>query len=137
MDLVTPPKSDASGRVIALDADTVAILDEREAAQWTERGACGEAKWSDTGLVFTNPDGTALHLAQVTDRFGDLIAETGLPPIHLKDLRHFAATYTQLFGEVDHALADAVADLMREARVGSVADPVSACVSVGCARWML
>ena len=48
--------------------------------------------WTDTGLVFTREDGTALHPATVTDRFHDLHTAAGLPPVRLHDLRHGAAT---------------------------------------------
>jgi hypothetical protein len=46
----------------------------------------------DSGLVFTEPDGAPLHLADVTDQFQFLARLAGLPPIRLHDLRHGAAT---------------------------------------------
>ncbi|WP_328644374.1 tyrosine-type recombinase/integrase [Amycolatopsis sp. NBC_00348] len=43
-------------------------------------------------LVFTRPDGSPLHPADVTDEFARLISLAGLPPITLHGLRHGAAT---------------------------------------------
>jgi integrase len=41
---------------------------------------------------FTNPDGSPLHPAAVTDTFEQIAFRAGLPPIRLHDLRHRAAT---------------------------------------------
>ncbi|WP_246257632.1 hypothetical protein [Amycolatopsis anabasis] len=38
--------------------------------------------------MVTNPDGTPVHPAKVTDAFYELAKEAGLPPIRLHDLRH-------------------------------------------------
>jgi integrase len=48
--------------------------------------------WQESGKVFTNPDGSALHPDWVTRRFGLLVKDSGLPPVRLHDLRHGAAT---------------------------------------------
>ena len=85
------PKTEGSERLVALDAGTVAALREHRHQQKLERLAAGPA-WTDTGLVFTKPDGTALHPATVTDQFHGLAAAAGLPPVRLHDLRHGAAT---------------------------------------------
>jgi len=53
--------------------------------------ACG-LRWVETGLVFTEPDGSPLHPADVTEHFQHLTRQAGLPPIRLHDLRHGAAT---------------------------------------------
>ncbi|MFI6344170.1 tyrosine-type recombinase/integrase [Streptomyces sp. NPDC050560] len=49
--------------------------------------------WANTGLVFTEDDGTPLHPAWVTTQFRQLVREAELPPIRLHDLRHGAATH--------------------------------------------
>jgi integrase len=85
------PKTEGSERVIALDAGTVAALREHRLIQRRERLAAGPA-WTDTGLVFTKPDGTAFHPATVTEQFHALVAAAELPPVRLHDLRHGAAT---------------------------------------------
>ncbi|MFI6302274.1 tyrosine-type recombinase/integrase [Amycolatopsis thailandensis] len=48
--------------------------------------------WVDIDLLLTQPDGSPLHLADVTARFQELTRRAGLPPIRLHDLRHGAAT---------------------------------------------
>jgi integrase len=121
-----------------LDGETIQVLRAHRARQLKERLACG-AGWVDTGLVFTLPNGEGLHSAQVTNRFGELTAAAGLPPIRLHDLRHGAATlalaagvglkvvqamlrhsslsitadtYTSVLPEVAHAAAEAAARLV-------------------------
>jgi integrase len=85
------PKSDAGERQIALDADTVAGIRAHRQQQHKEKGEAGK-NWTDSGFEFTNPDGTPLHPAAVTDTFEMLAYLAGLPPIRLHDLRHGAAT---------------------------------------------
>jgi integrase len=62
------PKTKASRRTIALDRTTVALLRAHLKRQHTERLAAAGA-WHDSGKVFTNPDGSALHPDWVTRRF--------------------------------------------------------------------
>ncbi len=85
------PKSDAGERQVALDADTVAGIRAHRQRQQKEKEEAGDA-WTDSGFEFTNPDGTPLHPAAVTDAFEQIAYLAGLPPIRLHDLRHGAAT---------------------------------------------
>lgn len=85
------PKTDSSAATVALDAETAAVLAEHQIRQRVERAAAGDA-WEETGLVFTEPDGSPLHPADVTGHFQHLTRQAGLPPIRLHDLRHGAAT---------------------------------------------
>ncbi|WP_353611805.1 tyrosine-type recombinase/integrase [Streptomyces sp. AA4] len=48
--------------------------------------------WVESDLLFTCPDGSPLHPADVADEFARLIREAGLPPITSCGLRHGAAT---------------------------------------------
>lgn len=48
--------------------------------------------------MFTEPDGSPLHPADVTDHFRELAEQAGLPPIRLDDLRHGAATLALAVG---------------------------------------
>lgn len=68
-----------------------AVLAEHQTRQRAERAAVGDA-WEETGLVFTELDGSPLHPADVTSHFQHLTRQAGLPPIRLHDLRHGAAT---------------------------------------------
>lgn len=87
----SPPKSDAGERVVALDDATVTALREHRRRQSERRLEMGAA-WTDSGRVFTREDGSQLHPAHVTWRFGQLVKEAGLPPISLHGLRHGAAS---------------------------------------------
>jgi integrase len=86
------PKTDAGERTVALDPDTLDVLHAHQAVRDAEKALCAD-RWVDqTGLLFTEPDGTPLHPAKATDNFTTLAAEAALPPIRLHDLRHGAAT---------------------------------------------
>jgi integrase len=85
------PKSDAGERIIALDAETVAVFRAHRQRQREERMAAGSA-WVESGKVFCMEDGSALNPERITDWFHELTAEAGLPPIRLHDLRHGAAS---------------------------------------------
>ena len=85
------PKTEESAATVALDAGTVAVLVEHRTRYRAERAAAGDG-WVESGLVFTEPDGSSLHPADVTDRFQFLARQAGLPPIRLHDLRYGAAT---------------------------------------------
>ena len=86
------PKTDAGERPVALDAETLRVLQAHQVVRDAERAVCGDSWVDQTGLLFTHPDGTPLHPAMVTDLFTALTAAAGLPPIRLHDLRHGAAT---------------------------------------------
>lgn len=93
------PKTDSGFRVVALDDDTVDVLKRHRERQTADREQWGTA-WVDTGLVFTQEDGSWLHPGKVTDLFERIVAASGLPPIRLHDLRHGAATL-MLAADVD------------------------------------
>jgi integrase len=92
-----PPKSAASYRTIALDRRTVILLREHLRRRDRERTAAGH-RWRDTGYVFTNRYGAPLHPGFLTHRFAALIADAGLPPVRLHDLRHGAASLAHQAG---------------------------------------
>ncbi|MFB4274505.1 tyrosine-type recombinase/integrase, partial [Nonomuraea sp. MTCD27] len=135
------PKTEASDRVIALDADTVAVLRTHRRNQSIERLAAGKA-WTDSGFVFTDELGRPLHPQHLSDQFYRLAYEAGLPPVRLHDLRHGAAslmlaagvdlkivqetlghvsstftrdTYTSVYPEVARAAAESTAALISAA----------------------
>ncbi|MGW6460289.1 tyrosine-type recombinase/integrase [Streptomyces sp. NPDC055078] len=85
------PKTDSGFRVVALDDDTVGVLEQHRKQQDADRAEWGSA-WVHTGLVFTQENGSWLHPGKVTDLFERLVVASGLPPIRLHDLRHGAAT---------------------------------------------
>ncbi|MEU8606446.1 tyrosine-type recombinase/integrase [Actinoplanes sp. NPDC048791] len=90
-------KSDAGDRNITLDTATINLLRTHYARRARWQLASGP-DWPHTGLLFVQPDGNAWHPDTVSNRFEQLIAGSGLPPIRLHDLRHCAATYLKASG---------------------------------------
>ncbi|WP_155342085.1 site-specific integrase [Acrocarpospora corrugata] len=132
------PKTDASDRIIAVDAETMKLLKKHRTKQAEERLAAGD-DWTDSGFVFTDELGRPLHPQQATDQFYWLAFEAQLPPVRLHDLRHGAAslmlaagvelkivqetlghvsstftrdTYTSVYPEVAAAAAESTAALL-------------------------
>jgi integrase len=139
---ITAPKTDAGEREVAFDPDTKALLARHQIQSKKQRLAYGP-RYIDTGLVFTEPDGTPLSPERVHDRFQRLTEKAGLPPIRLHDLRHGAAThalsagvdltvvsemlghsntqitrdtYTSVVREVQHEAAQAIAGVIGRGR---------------------
>ncbi len=88
----TEPKTKRGRRLIALDAETAAVLRQQAARQLTERQALGDG-WVDSGRVFTHENGAQLHPERISALFRRLVAAAALPPIPLHGLRH---TYASL-----------------------------------------
>lgn len=100
-----PPKSDASVRVIDLDAETVMVLRAWRKVQMAEQLVMG-AGWQDTmGLVFTLADGSPLHPNTVGKVFDRIVRNGGLPKIALHGLRHGHATHQLLAGAQPHEVS--------------------------------
>jgi integrase len=66
------PKSDAGSRTMSLDPLTVSVLENWRGHQEQERAEAG-ASWTDSGKVFTQPDGSPLRPAWISERFDGLI----------------------------------------------------------------
>ncbi|MEU4570224.1 tyrosine-type recombinase/integrase [Micromonospora sp. NPDC023956] len=67
-------------------------LDQREQA--IEAGQ----PWTDSGYVFTRPDGQPINPNYATTRFRKLVQRAELPPVRLHDLRHGAASLAHQAG---------------------------------------
>ena len=87
----TEPKTKRGRRLIALDAETVAVLREQAARQLAEQQALGDA-WIYSGRVFTAKDGAQLHPERISALFRRLVASAALTPIPLHGLRHTYAS---------------------------------------------
>jgi integrase len=85
------PKSKAGERVVALDSGSVASVKAHRTLRKRERLAAGEA-WADSGRMFTDELGEALHPDYVSRRFRELAKAAGLPVIKFHAARHTAAT---------------------------------------------
>lgn len=96
----TAPKTEGSAADVKVDRGTVDVLRAHQARQRAERAARVENRlpWTDTGKVFVQEDGTWLHPDSVSDAFQRIVAEAGLPPINLRDLRHGAAALVKAGG---------------------------------------
>ncbi|PRX68667.1 phage integrase family protein [Nonomuraea fuscirosea] len=79
-----PPKSAASRRTIAQDAESVRLL---RALRREQLQAGPLPKYA-----FLSARGAPLRPDYLTARFHDLVVASGLPPIRLHDLRHGAAS---------------------------------------------
>ncbi len=90
-------KTDAGDRTITLDRGTLTIQKAHRARRAKWKLVSG-SDWPDTGLFYVQPDGTAWHPETVSNRFEQLVAAAGLPPIRLHDLRHCAATFLKASG---------------------------------------
>lgn len=85
------PKSRAGERAVGLDAGSVAAVKAHRARRKRERLAAGSA-WEDSGRLFTDELGRALHPEYVSRRFRELSRRAGLPVIRFHAARHTAAT---------------------------------------------
>jgi len=104
---LTEPKSAASCRTVALDADTANRLTD-------QHRRAGDR----SGPMFTTAAGGPLRPGTVTHRFARLVAAADLPPIRLHDLRHGAATLALAAG----ADLKVIQDLLGHASIVLTAD---------------
>lgn len=89
--VVSPTKTKKSRRRVTLDVATVGALRAHKRLQAKERLAAGSA-WHQTGLVFTQEDGSALHPELYSHWFARCVSKAPVPRIRLHDLRHTHAT---------------------------------------------
>jgi len=89
--VVSEPKTSKGRRSLALDPATVAALREHRTRQLEQRLAVGP-RWQDSGLIFTWPDGRAIHPERFSRWFEQHARAAGLPKIRLHDVRHSYAT---------------------------------------------
>lgn len=101
-------KTDAAGRPVALDADTVAVLREHRRRQAEERLAV-DPTWikDDHGpLVFTDVEGRGINPARFTAWHLDRVRRAGLPSVDVHGMRHSYATAALRAGVSPEALAE-------------------------------
>jgi integrase len=85
------PKTKKGKRPVALDPAKIAALREHRIRQEKDRAEVG-AGWTESGLIFTQPDGRPIHPDLITKWFKRLARDAGLPAIGLHDVRHSYAT---------------------------------------------
>lgn len=86
-----PTKTASPERRIALPTECVHALKRHRERQDQEREAVGE-DWTDSGYVFTAPDGSPTEPSTLTRHFTALCRAARLRRIRFHDLRHTAAT---------------------------------------------
>lgn len=87
----TPPKTASSVRTVPLIAPVVAALTTAREMQTTDRLLAGTA-YEPSGYVFTDASGGPLGYGLLRLSFRKALADAGLPPMRLHDLRHGAAS---------------------------------------------
>jgi integrase len=144
----TEVKSSHGVRLVDLDADTVMALKAHRKQEARERLVAGPV-WQETGLVFTQADGSLVHPDWFSKMFRGRVKAAGLPLIRLHDLRHGWATiagkhgvplrviqerlghhdpaftarqYQHILPGMQRAGAEVFAGAIRSARAGSVAE---------------
>ena len=90
-------KSESGDRTVPLADEVIRAMKTWRRAQAAERLGWGPA-WTDTGLVFTREDGTAIPGQWLSRRFETLAFRAGLPPVRFHDLRHGAASLMKAAG---------------------------------------
>jgi integrase/predicted RNA-binding Zn-ribbon protein involved in translation (DUF1610 family) len=102
---VHEPKTSRGRRLVALDPFTVSVLRAWSRRQKEEHLEWGPA-WIDSGLLFTRTDGKLIHPERVSKAFRARVKKTGLPQIHLHDLRHTHATLALAAGVHPKVVSD-------------------------------
>jgi len=85
------PKTTRSRRSISLGSDAVALLHGVRGLQIENQLEYGEL-WSNSGYVFTQPNGIPVVPDRVTRDFARLVRNAGLPHLTFHGLRHAHAT---------------------------------------------
>ena len=85
----TPKNHEA--RVINLDEETSAVLEQHRTTQQVERREWGEG-YLDSGLVFRREDGSLIHPDRLSQLFDKFVRKSGIRRIKFHGLRHTHAT---------------------------------------------
>ena len=101
----TPPKASRSVARVAIDPETVAVLEEHRRRMTAER----TPEWTHFGHMFVTPRGRPIHQSEVLRLFTEACDRAGIPRRRFHDLRHSTA----------HLMADiGVAESVRQSRLG-------------------
>jgi integrase len=90
---ISPPKTERSRRVVALDASTADVL-----ARHREEAQAREPNLDEQALIFANPTGAPIHPALLSYYFQRRVRLSGVRRIRLHDLRHTHATHALQLG---------------------------------------
>lgn len=84
------PTKSGKDRTLEIDDRLVALLRDHRRRQLEDRVAA--PKWTETGHIFTTPQGKPIHRAVLYQSFKRLCRREGLPDITFHKLRHTCAT---------------------------------------------
>lgn len=106
-------KTESSNRVIKLSQTAINALKAQKTYQDEMKQMFGE-EWHGSKKIFTTPIGDGIRPDTLTGWFTDFMKRSGLPPIHLHNLRHTNATLqivngssvTTVAGYLGHASAN-------------------------------
>jgi len=87
----TEPKTKAGKRPISLPPFLITVLKDHKGKQEQQRNKVGDT-WENRNLVFPDLHGGYFNPRYLEKTFSKIIKESGLPPIHLHDLRHSGAS---------------------------------------------
>lgn len=110
---ISPPKSEAGNRTMALPAELVDALKRHKAAQDKRRVEEGE-RWTgfvsangvSVDLVFSRDNGAAIDSRSDWGAWKEFLATAGVPSIRVHDARHTAATVLLLMGVDGRSVMD-------------------------------
>lgn len=86
--VLSPPKTAAGVRTIAVPRFVAEALESRRASQEAHREAAGDAWANEWGLVFTTDAGRPLAYRNVSDSVRRILARGGIEGVRFHDLRH-------------------------------------------------
>jgi integrase len=118
--VISEPKTKRGRRGIALDHRTLGALRAWQERQSQERELVGKG-YVDSGMVFTQPDGSAIKPYLFTDWFEAHVKRAGLPRIRLHDMRHSYASAALAAG----VPAKVVSERLGHANIGITMDTYS------------
>lgn len=84
------PTKSGKPRTLEIDGRLVALLREHRKKQLEDRVAASE--WTETGHIFTTPEGKPLHRAVLYQSFKRMCRREQLPEVTFHELRHTCAT---------------------------------------------
>ncbi len=104
---LTEPKTPKSNRVVSLDPETVAVLEQRQ-QQWRDERARAERAglWRGTDYVFAAQDGRPVSHTWARKELVRIADAAGVRRIRLHDLRHTYATLALLAGVQVHVVSE-------------------------------
>lgn len=104
-EVLQPPKTRASRRVIPLPDVVVTALREHQKAQDAERAEAGDRR-EETGFVFATKRGRPMSPYTLVKYWHDLRKAAGLPTLRFHDLRHTAVSLLLALGVPPHVVRE-------------------------------